>query len=403
MQTSFAHYYLFVFLSVLMTSPVLAQHADTSKLDSSSLFPKTYGTFENYEFILNGGNIKHEDLVNYPGAVLDRSFPYSGAVKSEYQGVVYFHTPWYPPSPSDQYADDPAYFINNIQVNPYTIRSSKAEYYKQIRRSGKDTLIDGIRYKGSIYVDTEEDFFADRISLPELIRRYTGLPTEQVIVHWHGGYLNPSNPGVTVHANFMLYYIDPRGIKEIKVDRVRFAEGERYFVHLVDKGYPSAYFTENGWRAPQYSYLIFKDPRVFDPAAPCYLADFDTIGKKIYHRAKEEPIPLGGEEVYLKKLAAIMGLPKGKLKGATRLDSITVQFVVLANGQITRLESLEPLQPGHIDILKAIKQHSCVWPALWEDRRVLLFRRKMVIYYLRDKKGTIKSLNNLEYRYDRSD
>lgn len=403
MKTTYYTYYLFVSMLMLITSRTLSQQVNKDVQDSSALFPKSYGQFENYEFILNGGAIKHEDLVNYPGAVLDRSFTYSTTAKSKYQGVVYFHTPWYPPSPSDQYADDPAYFINNVQVNPYTIRSSKAEYYKQIRRSAKDTLIDGIRYKGSIHVDTDEDFFADRIALPELIRRYTGLSMEQVIVHWHGEYLNQSNPGVTIHSNFVLYYVDPRGIQQIKVDRVRFAEGERYFVHLVDKGYPFSYFTEKGWRTPQYTYWIFEDPRAFDPDAPCYLADFDTIGTKIYHRAKEEPRPLGGEEVYLKKLSTIMGLSNGKLKGTTRLDSIMVQFIVLGNGQITGLESISPLRPGHINLLKAIKQHSCVWPVVWEDGRVLLFRRKMIIFFHRDKKGNMKSLDRLVYRYDRSD
>lgn len=398
MKTTFSAYYLFVFILMLMTSRTLSQQVNKDVQDSSALFPKSYGQFENYEFILNGGTIKYGDLVNYPGAVLDRSFPYSGSVANKYQGVVYFHTPWYPPSPSDQYVDDPAYFINNVQVNPYTIRSSKAEYYKQIRRSAQDTLIDGIQYKGSIYVDTEEDFFADRIPLPELIRRYTHLPIEQVIVHWHRGYIDQVNPGVTIHSNFMLYYIDPRGIQQIKVDRVRFAEGERYFVHLVDKGYPFSYFTEKGWRSPQNTYWVFKDPHALDPEAPCYLADFDTIGKKIYHRAKNEPTPLGGEEVYLQKLSAIMEPFNGKLKGTMHLDSITVQFIVLGNGQITGLESISPLRPGHINLLKVIKQHSCVWPVVWEDGRVLLFRRKIIVYYRRDKKGNIKSLDKLEYR-----
>ncbi|WP_433902626.1 hypothetical protein [Sphingobacterium puteale] len=401
MQITNASYYLFMFLLVLITSRTLSQ-VNKNVQGSSALFPKNYGQFENYKFILNGEIIKHEDLVNYPGAVLDRSFPYSTTAKSKYQGVVYFHTPWYPPSPSDKYAEDPAYFINNVQVNPYTIRSSKAEYYKQIRRSAQDTLIDGIRYKGSIHVDTDEDFFADRIALPELIRRYTGLPMEQVIVHWHGKYLNQLNPGVTIHHNFKLYYVDPRGLGQIKVDRVRFAEGERYFVNLVDQGYPFSYFTEKGWRSPQHTYLVFNEPRVFDPDAPCYLADFDTIGKKIYHRAKEEPRPLGGEEVYLKKLSTIMGLFNGKLKGTTHLDSMMVQFIVLGNGQITGLESVGLQQPDHINMLKAIKQHSCVWPVVWEDRRVLLFRRKMIIFFHRDKKGKMKSLDRLEYRHDRN-
>lgn len=398
MKIIYITYYLFVFIFMLLASRTLSQQVNTGGRDSSLLFPKSYGAFENYEFILNGGTIRHEDLVNYPGAVLGRVLPYSTTAKNGYQGAVYFHTPWYPPSPSDQYADDPAYFINTIQVSPYTIRASKAKYYKQIRRSAQDTLIDGISYRGSIHVDTEEDFFADRIALPELIRRYTGLPIEQVTVHWHSGYLNHLNPGVTIHHNFLLYYIDPRGIKQIKVDRIRFAEGERYFVHLVDDGYPFSYFTEKGWRSPQHTYLMFKYPRVFEPVAPCYLADFDTIGTRIYHRAKEEPRPLGGEEVYVKKLSAIMGLPKGKLKGPMRLDSIIVQFVILGNGQITMLESMGPLQPEHIGILKASKQHSCVWPVVWEDGRVLLFRRKMVVYYHRNKAGNMKSLDRLEYR-----
>ncbi|RKO70209.1 hypothetical protein D7322_18735 [Sphingobacterium puteale] len=80
-----------------------------------------------------------------------------------------------------------------------------------------------------------------------------------------------------------------------------------------------------------------------------------------------------------------------------------VQFIVLGNGQITGLESVGPLQPDHINMLKAIKQHSCVWPVVWENRRVLLFRRKMIIFFHRDKKGKMKSLDRLEYRNDRND
>jgi len=382
------------------TSRTLSQQVYVTNTDSVTLFPTKYGTFENYAFILNGEMIEHHKLLNYPGARLDRVFPYNTEGKGKYQGVVYFHTPWYPPSPAEQYANDPAYFINNIQVSPYAIRSSRAEDYNRIERSEQDTVIDNILYKGTVHVYTDEDFFANRIAIPEIIKKYTGLPLEQVIVHWRGRFIDALNPGVVIHDHFPLYYINPKGLQEIKVDRIRFAEGERYFVHLVDRGYRFSNFTENGWRAPQRTYLIFDNPRAFDLSGPCYYEDFDTRNKEIHHRAKEEPKPFQGEAAYLKKLSTIMGLPTDNTNTATTLDSITVQFIVLGNGQLTGVESMSPQKPGHVNILQAIKQHSCVWSVARDNRRPLLFRRKITFFYSRDKKGNIRSLDTLEYRYD---
>ena len=186
----------------------------------------------------------------------------------------------------------------------------------------------------------------------------------------------------------------------MKVERVRFAEDERYVIQLVDKGYRFSNLTENGWRAPKRTYLVFDDPNGLDPAGPCYLADFDTVGTTIYHRTKIEPKPFQGEAAYLKKLSTIMGLYTDKPITATTQDSITLQFIVLGNGQLTALEAPIPDKPHHKRILQAIKQHSCVWPVASNGNRPLLFWRKITIFYSRDENGDIRSLDSLEYRYN---
>jgi len=377
-----------------------SQQLTTSPLDSTLLYPKEYGTFENYEFILNGARIEKEELLKYPEAKFGRVFDYIQGPKRKYQGVLYLHTPWYPPSPADHHADDPAYFINNIQVSPYAIRATLVEEYTAIRRSEQDTLIDGIVYQGSIHVDTDEDFFANRMTIPEIVKKYTGLSLENVIVHWRDRYWDPLNPGVIIQNHFSLYYINPKGLEEVKVDRIRFADGERYFVHLVDQGYPYSNLTGKGWRTPQKNFVVFDQPMAFDPTAPCYIADFDITGKDIRNRAQGEPEPSLGEVAYLKKLSANMGLPVDQSQAETTRDSILVQFIVLHNGAITGLESISPQKPVHAKFLQAIKQHSCVWAAAWENRKTLFFKRKMVIFYSKDKEGNIRWLDRLEYRYD---
>lgn len=368
--------------------------------DGATLFPVAQGTFENYAFMMNGATIERHELANYPGAKLGRMLPNDNSQTDGYQGVVYFHTPWYPPSPPDQYADDPAYFINGVQVSPYTARASHVEAYIRVERSTQDTVIDGVLYQGSMHIYTDEDFFSHRVALPEIIKKHSGLPLAETIIHWRSHSWSANNPGATIHDHFPLYYIDPRGLQDVKVDRIHFAEGERYFVQLVGEGYRYSNLTERGWRAPRWSYLVFNDPWAFDPAGPCYLADFDTAGKAIHGHAKEESKPIGGETAYLKKLVAIMGLPADKPDMATAWDSITVQFIVLANGQLTGLESVGPDKPGHETVLQAIKQHSCVWSVAQGDERPWFFRRKMAIFYRTDKEGNILSLDSLAYRYD---
>lgn len=400
MTPTYMKCYQILLLMLVGSLSARSQQLATKTPDSTLLYPKQYGTFENYEFILNGTRIDKDELLNYPEAKLGRVFDYIPGTNSKYQGVIYLHTPWYPPSPANQHADDPAYFINNIQVSPYAIRSTIVEEYTAIRRSEQDTLIDGIVYQGSIHVDTDEDFFASRMTISDVVKKYTGLPLKNVIVHWRSRYWEPHNPGVFIQDHFPLYYINPKGLEEVKVDRIRFAEGERYFVHLVDRGYRYSNLTEKGWRTPQKNFVVFDEPRAFDPTAPCYIADFDITGKDIRHRAQGEPEPSLGEVAYLKKLENNMGLPANKRQIKTVQDSILVQFIVLHNGAITGLESISPKKPVHAKILQAIKQHSCVWSAGWENRNTLFFKRKMVIFYSKDKKGNIRSLDRLAYRYD---
>lgn len=400
MTTAYMKYYQTLLLMLVCSFNAQSQRLRDKILDNTLLYPKQYGTFENYEFILNGAHIEEDELLNYPEATFGRVFDYSREPKSKYQGVLYFHTPWYPPSPADQYADDPAYFINNIQVSPYAIRSTVVEEYTAIRRSEQDTLIDGIVYQGSIHVDTDEDFFSNRMTIAEIVKKYTGLPLKNVTVHWRDRYWDPLNSGVIIQDHFPLYYINPKGLLEVKVDRVRFADGERYFVHLVDQGYRYNNLTKKGWETPQKNFVVFFKPRDFDPKAPCYIADFDIDGKDIRSRAQGEPKPSLGEAAYLKKLSANMGLSADQPQAETTRDSILVQFIVLHNGAITGLESIGPQKPVHAKFLQAIKQHSCVWTAAWENRKTLYFKRKMVIFYSDDKKGNIRSLDRLEYRYD---
>lgn len=393
-------YYQILLLMLVGSLNARSQQLTTIPQDSTLLYPKQYGTFENYEFILNGARIEKDELLNYPEATFGRVFDYNRGSKSKYQGVLYLYTPWYPPSPADQHADDPAYFINNIQVSPYAIRSTVVEEYTAIRKSEQDTLIDGIVYQGSIHVDTDEDFFSSRMTIPEIVKKYTGLPLKNVTVHWRNRNWEPFNPGVIIQDHFPLYYINPKGLLEVKVDRIRFTEGEHYFVHLVDQGYRYSNLTENGWRTPQKNFVVFDKPMAFDPTAPCYIADFDIVGKDIRNRAQGESQPSLGEAAYLKKLSAHMGLPADQPQVETTRDSILVQFIVLHNGAITGLESISPQKPVHAKFLQAIKQHSCVWTAAWENRKTLYFKRKMMIFYSEDKKGNIRSIDGLEYRYD---
>lgn len=395
--------YLFSLLIILGGMYAYPQHRKSTNPDGTVSSQTAYGTFENYAFVLNGKIIQQHALVDYPGATLDQIFPYVITLEGrEYRGAVYFHTLDHPAPPAP-YADDPAWFINGTQVSPFDIRSSRPELYSKIKKSTRDTVINGTRYKGAIHVATEEDFFAERISLPELLGRYTDLHPEHTTIHWRSvnqTYTDGDDLGTIIRDHFPIYHIDNSqwGLRKVKVDRIRFAEGERYIVHLLDNGYKWGARMYK-WRGPEKAQTIFKDPLAVDTACPCYLTNFDKMGQTISHSAELRPEPYGGEEVYLKKLSDIMSLPAEKPTAPMVSDSLTVQFIVTRTGMLVGLESNDSDKLGHLAIIDAIKQHSCTW-SIAQNAFPFPFRRKMTIVYSKVQSGNIQSLDALKFKYD---
>lgn len=388
--------YIFLFIIVLSGLEVFSQSEYTNIPDSAALFPKKYGTFKDYAFVLNGKLIERNALLNNSEAKLNNVFSNSITLEGKrYAGAVYFHTEEQY-APHVRYADHPAYFINGRQISPYQIRVTNVEEYTRIRKSAQDTTINGTLYRGSIYVNTDKDFFADRISLSDLIEKYTGLKPELVTVRWLGfqnRYMDTQDVGTIIGNDLSLYSfkIGNLSVKKIEVDRIHLAQGVRYVVHLIDNSYKSS--------NPKAS-LFFEEPLAVDTVFPCYVPDYDLQGNSFFTRHEIESKPYKGLDFYLKKLSSTMELPSVKPFKAIQSDSITVQFVVLKDGMITNLKSVQPHKPGHVAILNAIKKNACVWsPAIMGSRPITSFK-KMVIFYSEDKKGNIRSLDRLEYRYD---
>jgi hypothetical protein len=384
---------LFVILLGIRTS---SQTVYSSNPDNATLYPTKHGSFENYAFVLNGRVIEQYALTENPGARLNKVFPY--AIKLEgrsYLGAVYFHTEEYY-APPVLYAGDPAYLINGKQISPYHFRLTAMEAYNRIEKLTRDTTINGTLYRGSIHVDTDEDFFADRITLPELIEKYTGLPPEDVIVHWRSSryrYTYEDDIGTIIRDHFPIYSfnISILGVRAVEIDRIRFAEGERYVVHLIDNSYK---------RMRPKVKTIFEDPLAVNTVFPCYITNFDQADEAIFIYTEITAQPYQGTKAYLKKLTATMGLPAEKPNTAINSDSITVQFIVLRDGMLTALESTDPHKSSHGDILTAIKELACVWSPAIQGGRPMMSWRKMTIHYSKDQKGNIQSLDSLEYRFD---
>ncbi len=386
--------YILLFILVLSEIGGFSQSVHTNTSDSSAKFPKKYGTFEHYAFVLNGKVIGQEALVNNLQAQLNNIFPYPLTLEGQsYPGAVYFHSEqrFAPPV---GYADQPAYFINGRQVSPYQIRLTKMEAYNHISKSTQDTIIDGTQYRGSVHVDSDEDFFADRISLPDFIEKYTDLSPEEVIIHWRNTqdeYRNEDDIGTIIGNHFPLYSFKIRdlSVNKIEVDRVRFAERERYVIHIHDDSYRQS--------LPKGT-LIFEDPLDLNTVYPCYLSDFDPKDEQIFIRPEVDASTYKGLSFYLKKLSSTTGIPLAKPSSTTKTDSITVQFIVLKDGMITALESADLDKPGHEVILTAFKKNACGWTPAVQGGRPVLCRRKMVLFYSKDQKGDIRSLDSLKYR-----
>ncbi len=388
--------YIIFILILLFSVQASAQSLYSANPDSASLFPKKHGSFENYAFILNGTVIERDSLINYPGTKLNNVFPFPIQLKGrDYSGAVYFHNKEYY-APPILYANDPAYFVNGRQVSPYHIRLLKVEAYNTISKTKRDTIIAGKLYKGAIYIDTDEDIFANRILLPELIEKYTNLPSEKVIVHWRSSryqYTYEDDIGTIIDDHFPIYSfsmdkIDQHtklGVRAIEIDRILFAEGERYVVHIVDNAYKWSNTKAN---------LVFSDPLAVDTLYPCYLSDFDEEGYSIFKNTEISARPYKGNMLYLKKLSASMGLSAEK-EDATTTDSIAVQFVVLKSGMLSRLQSLSPERASNGDILTAIKKNACIWLPAIQGSRPVHSLVKMKIFYCIDPTGNIRSLDRI--------
>lgn len=397
--------HLLLLFCVLLATCVQSQHVYSTNPDSATLFPTVHGSFEQYCFMIDGKAIEQHELVNFPGAKLNIVFPYPAEREGQnYRGILNFHT-------LERYAppflnkNDPAFFINGRQVNPRHFRHTNIADYTRIAKSERDTIINGTRYHGCIWVETDEDFFADRLALPDLIEKHTGLPPERVIVHWRGanrGYSSAAEVGTILTDHFPIYYFSitnpdimpavPHPIRfnllAVEVDSIRFAEGIRYVVHLVDLSYT---------RSTAKAHLFLPNPLAVDTVSPCYVDDFDPGDDFVFTSTEIFPTPYKGEVVYLKKLSAAMGLPADAPVGLAIPDSITVQFIVLRDGMLTAVESTGPKKNGQEKILQAIKRLACVWSPGVMGGRPVLTQRKMTIHYSKDRNGGFLSLNSLVF------
>ncbi|MEC3882089.1 hypothetical protein, partial [Parapedobacter sp. 10938] len=362
------------------------------------------GAFKNYAFVINGEVIDQEALSDYAGATLHTVFSYDTTLQGrKYSGAVLFHTPQRA-APPVSYADDPAYFINGIQVSARNIRWSVPEDYHNVEKSSRDTLIGGVRYHGSIRLNTTEDFFADLLSLPKFLEKYTDTPPiEDVIVHWY----RPARlkrglygVGSVIQGLFSLYYINPNSIRAIEFSRIRFAEGEKHIVHLIDDGYWSGGDISK-WDSQIKAKAIFEDPLSMDTAYPCYVANLDRNGDNVFQLTELKPEPYGGETLYLEKLSGLLGLSVDKTADPVVRDSVRIQFIVTRTGMLAELQMIDPPTSNGAGILQAIKRLSCVWSRGMFSGRPVLTQRKMTIMYSKDPNGNIVSLDDLEYRYDK--
>lgn len=140
-------------------------------------------------------------------------------------------------------------------------------------------------------------------------------------------------------------------------------------------------------------------PLIIDSISPCYIVNIDPEGEDgVFTVTTIAPAPDKGIKVYLQQLATTMSLHAVKPNIGLKSDSISVQFLIFKNGWIAALTSTEPNTPGHEVIQHAIKKNACVWRPALQSGRPVVYLLKIVIYYSRDDKGNILSLDNLYYR-----
>lgn len=363
------------------------QNPNTQDAAQDTLFVKGYGEFENHAFILDGKLIERETLGDYSEAWLDQLSSREATLEGRtYNGILHFKTSGHP-----NLATTHAYFINGRQVTFYDVRRLKPEMYTRIEKSEQDIVIDGISYKGSILVETEEDFFARHISLSEFLNRYRDLSSDHTLIQLE--YRSYSPTGI-VYDNRHLYHIDLRHLLPVKAGRIRFSPGVRNVVRLVDTSY---------LLSAEKVRLIFDNPSQLDGTCPCCLADNYTKRQSNHAYigpAEINPVPFLGTDSYLKRLSETLVLPGRKGVVPSMTDSVGVEFIVTRTGMLTGFKTIGPGAPDHERILQAIKRHSCEWSTAMYSGRAVNFRRQMTVYYTVDQKGDIVSLDDLKFRYD---
>ena len=385
--------YIFITFLILFGMYVFWQkpnfeNPDSQDMSQDTLFINGYGEFENYAFILDGKIIERNTLADYSEAWLDQLSPREAILGGRtYNGILHFKTSGHP-----NLATTHAYFINGRQVTFYDVRRLKPEMYTRIEKSEQNIVIDRISYKGSILVETEEDFFARHISLSEfLLDRYPDLSSDHTLIQLE--YRSYSPTGI-VYDNRHLYHIDLRHLLPVKAGRIRLSPGVRNVVRLVDTSY---------LLSAEKVRLIFDNPSQLDGTCPCCLADNYTKRQSNHAYigpAEINPVPFQGTDSYLKRLSETLVLPGRKGVVPSMTDSVGVEFIVTRTGMLKGFKTIRPGAPDHERILQAIKRHSCEWSTAMYSGRAVNFRRQMTIYYTVDQKGDIVSLDDLKFRYD---
>src|SRR5690606_34570621 len=149
--------------------------------------------------------------------------------------------------------------------------------------------------------------------------------------------------------NFSINYLKKYNERFIKVDTLQFAKGRRFVIQIINKG------TFNK------SAMVFKNPLLVDTECPCYLQDFDRNSIDVFQSVEIMPIPFGGKENYLIKLAEVLKLPAKKSSRPLISDSINVNFLVTNVGLLAGLESNSDNTSANESILSAIKKNACIW------------------------------------------
>lgn len=354
------------------------------------------GTFDNYAFVVDGKIIDRNQLIDFPDIEIFDIYPFYKTIEGkEYKGAIYFNTNEQQ-TQSVRFAEDPAWFINGIQVSSFNIRETYPEYYTRIVKSTKDTIIENKLYRGSIHITTDENYFDIRTSLAQLLVNYREIDPNQTTLFWYRSIPFVANiPDISMFQNNLsINYLDKGDEEKVKIDSLQFAGGKRIILQVVNGGNrfskPTLYGSSNK------AITIFNDPLMVDAECTCYLSNFNKDSVDIFESVELMPRPYDGEENYLNKLATTLELSTEKTSAVQ--DSISIRFLVSKLGLLSNLESHSPNTTSNASILRSIKKNSCLWTPGVQSGRFVYTSRQMKIFYSKDEKGNIYSLDKIEYK-----